>query len=124
VRCAAYLRQRRPATTAEAAFFLSESPRNRAQPLSLWTWAKVVQAIARRAGVAQFTTHTVRHLCLTDLARTGWDAAAIARFAGHRTPSLARRYLRLAESPTAPAVPALARWRAEQCVDLLFHARA
>jgi integrase len=32
----------------------------------------------------QFSTHTLRHLCLTDLARAGWELHAIATFAGHR----------------------------------------
>jgi integrase/recombinase XerD len=38
----------------------------------------------RRADVPGFTTHTPRHLCLTDLARAGWDIHEIARFAGHK----------------------------------------
>ena len=33
----------------------------------------------------RFTTHTLRHLCLTDLARAGWDIHEIATFAGHRS---------------------------------------
>lgn len=32
-----------------------------------------------------FSTHTLRHLCLTDLARSGWEFHAIATFAGHRS---------------------------------------
>jgi integrase len=63
--------------------FLSESSRNHAQPLSLWTWSKVVRRIAVTAGVERFSTHTTRHLCLTDLARMGWELHAIACFAGH-----------------------------------------
>ena len=34
----------------------------------------------------KFTTHTLRHLCLTDLARSGWELHAISQFAGHRNP--------------------------------------
>jgi integrase/recombinase XerD len=63
---------------------LSESRRNHGQPLSLWTWSKVVRRIALEAGVERFSTHTTRHLCLTDLARMGWEVHAIAAFAGHR----------------------------------------
>ncbi len=33
----------------------------------------------------RFSTHTTRHLCLTDLARMGWELHAIATFAGHRS---------------------------------------
>ena len=31
-----------------------------------------------------FSTHTLRHLCLTDLARSGWELHQIATFAGHQ----------------------------------------
>jgi hypothetical protein len=73
------------ATRAHVAVFLSESRRNRAAPLSLWTWAKVVRRLALAAGLPQFSTHTTRHLCLTDLARMGWELHAIATFAGLHT---------------------------------------
>ena len=75
--------------------FLSESRRNRAEPITLWTWSKVVRAIADRAGLAQFSTHTLRHLCLTDLARAGWDLHEIAAFAGHRNPETTQQYIHL-----------------------------
>ena len=39
-------------TAARGALFVSESPRNRAQPITPWTWSKVVRSIAVRAGVA------------------------------------------------------------------------
>jgi integrase len=44
----------------------------------------VARRIGDRADVPQFSTHTLRHLCLTDLARAGWELHAIATFAGHR----------------------------------------
>ena len=59
--------------------FLSESRRNHARPLTLWTWSKVVRRVALTADVPRFSTHTTRHLCLTDLARMGWEIHAIAR---------------------------------------------
>jgi integrase/recombinase XerD len=83
----AYLVHRRSLSHARGPLFLSESRRNRAEPVSLWTWSKVVRSIALRAGVPAFSTHTLRHLCLTDLARSGCDLHTIARFAGHRHPS-------------------------------------
>ena len=90
-----YLRHRRRITTARGALFVSESPRNRAQPITPWTWSKVVRSIAVRAGVPSFSTHTLRHLCLTDLARSGWEIAQIASFAGHRSTDTTQRYIHL-----------------------------
>ena len=90
-----YLAWRRELTAARGGLFVSESRRNRAQPLTLWTWSKVVHALARRAGVARFSTHTPRHLCLTDLARSGWELHAIARFAGHRNVATTLQYIHL-----------------------------
>ncbi len=81
----AYLQHRRELSRERGPLFLSESRRNWGQPVSIWTWSKVVEGIARRAQVPQFTTHTPRHLCLTDLARAGWDIHEIATFAGHRS---------------------------------------
>ncbi len=73
----------------------SESRRNHAQPLSLWTWSKVVRRIALAADVPKFSTHTTRHLCLTDLARMGWELHTIATFAGHRHTDSTLRYIHL-----------------------------
>jgi integrase/recombinase XerD len=92
---ARYLRHRREITTARGALFVSESPRNRAQPITAWTWSKVVRSIAVRAGVPSFSTHTLRHLCLTDLARSGWEIHQIASFAGHRSTDTTQRYIHL-----------------------------
>ncbi len=92
---AAYLGQRRALTQARGSLFLSESRRNPAQPLTIWTWSKVVQALARRACVPRLTTHTMRHLCLTDLARAGWDIHEIASFAGHRSTETTLLYIHL-----------------------------
>jgi integrase len=73
----------------------SESRRNRAASLTPWTWSKVVRRIALAAGVPRFGTHTLRHLCLTDLARAGWELHAIATFAGHRHPATTLQYIHL-----------------------------
>jgi integrase len=79
-----YFAYRATITRARGPVFLSESRRNHAQPLSIWSWSKIVRKIALAAGVPQFSTHTTRHLCLTDLARMDWELHAIATFAGHR----------------------------------------
>ena len=80
---------------ARGALFVSESPRNRGAGVSPWTWSKVVRSIALRAGVPAFSTHTLRHLCLTDLARSGWELHQIATFAGHRSTDTTQRYIHL-----------------------------
>jgi integrase len=51
--------------------------------------------VALAADVAQFSTHTTRHLCLTDLARMGWELHAIATFAGHRSTESTLTYILL-----------------------------
>lgn len=91
----AYLVHRQAISRTRGLLFLSESPRNRAQPITLWTWSKVVRSIALRANVPQFSTHTLRHLCLTDLARSGWELHAIATFAGHRSLTTTLQYIHL-----------------------------
>jgi len=54
-----------------------------------------VRSIAVRAGVEAFSTHTLRHLCLTDLARSGWELHQIASFAGHRSTDTTLQYIHL-----------------------------
>ncbi len=90
-----YLAHRATVSRARGPLFLSESRRNYAQPLSLWTWSKVVRQIAVTSGVPRFSTHTTRHLCLTDLARMGWELHAIASFAGHRHTDSTLQYIHL-----------------------------
>ncbi|MEU1631028.1 site-specific integrase [Streptomyces sp. NPDC020096] len=90
-----YLAHRARISRARGPLFLSESRRNHAQPLSLWTWSKVVHRIALAADVPRFSTHTTRHLCLTDLARMGWELHAIATFAGHRHTDSTLTYIHL-----------------------------
>jgi len=92
---AAWLRRRRELSQAPGPLFLSESRRNRSDPISIWTWTKVVEGIAERAGLPRFTTHTLRHLCLTDLARADWDIHEIALFAGHRSIQTTLQYIHL-----------------------------
>ena len=64
--------------------FLSESPRNRRMPITSYTWTKVVERMASRSDLPHLTTHTMRHLRLTDLARAGLDMHRIAALAGPR----------------------------------------
>ncbi len=92
---AQYLGERRLLSQQAGPLFLSESRRNRAHPLTLWTWSKVVARLAAASGVTRFTTHTPRHLRLTDLARSGWDIHEIAQFAGHRSTQTTLQYIHL-----------------------------
>jgi site-specific recombinase XerD len=90
-----YLEHRRTLSRERGRLFLSQSPRNRAKPVSMWAWSKIVCAIAKRAAATGFTPHTLRHLCLTDLARADWDIHEIAIFAGHRSIETTMIYVHL-----------------------------
>ncbi|HZS62138.1 MAG TPA: site-specific integrase [Gemmatimonadaceae bacterium] len=79
----------------ERRLFRSLSHRNEGRPVTLSTWNKVVTRIATRAGVPRFSTHTFRHLYLTELARAGWDLLEIAKYAGHRNPQTTLIYIHL-----------------------------
>ena len=119
----AYLQRRREMSRTRGPLFLSESPRNRARPLTIWTWSKVVEGIADRSGVERFTTHTPRHLCLTDLARSGWDIHEIARFAGHRSTDTTLQYIHLSGHDLAEKLEGgMARihsWRLEVLAEVI-----
>jgi site-specific recombinase XerD len=90
-----YLLERRRLGNGRGHLFLSSSRRNQGEPLSLWMWSKSVKQLARDSGVQRFTTHTLRHLRLTDLARAGWDVHEIATFAGHRSIQTTLGYIHL-----------------------------
>jgi site-specific recombinase XerD len=120
---AAYLQERRMLSRARGPLFLSESDRNLASPITIWTWSKVVIGIAKRAAVLQFTTHTPRHLCLTDLARSGWDIHEIALFAGHRSLDTTRRYIHLSGRDLGVKIErgmaSIHTWRAKMLAEVL-----
>jgi site-specific recombinase XerD len=90
-----YLEERRGLGNGRGALFLSASRRNRGRPLSYWMWSKTVKQLAKESAVDRFTTHTLRHLRLTDLARAGWDVHEIATFAGHRSIQTTFGYIHL-----------------------------
>jgi integrase/recombinase XerD len=92
---AAYIQHRWSLSQAPGPLFLSESRRNKGQPITLWTWSKTVQALGKRAGLPLLTTHTLRHLRLTDLAQAGWKLPQIAAFAGHSSISTTMLYVHL-----------------------------
>jgi integrase/recombinase XerD len=91
-----YLRERsRVFGRLNGRLFLSTSRRNRGAAIGAWSWSKVVNAIAERAGFPRFSTHTFRHMRLTDLARSDWTVDQIAQYAGHRDLSTTMLYIRL-----------------------------
>jgi integrase/recombinase XerD len=114
---AEYLVHRARLSRARGPLFLSESRRNSGEPLTLWTWSKVVRRIAVSAELQRFSTHTMRHLCLTDLARMGWELHAIATFAGHRSTDSTLTYIHLSGRDLAAKLNAgmahIHAWRVE-----------
>ncbi len=83
----------------------------------------MVRGLADRSGVVQFTTHTPRHLCLTDLARAGWDIHEIATFAGHRSTETSLLYIHLSGRDLAAklerGMAQIHSWRAKVTVEVL-----
>src|SRR5258707_3406435 len=90
-----YLQMRRELSRERGPLFLSESYRNYGKPISIWTWSKTIARVAERCNLPRFTPHTLRHLCLTDLARANWDIHELATFAGHRSLQTTTLYIHL-----------------------------
>lgn len=101
---AAYLRHRRRLSAEAGPLFLSESSRNRGEPLSAGMWNKAVRRIADRANSPRFTPHVLRHLRLTHLARAGLDIHEIATYAGHESLQSAALYVHLSGAEMAEKV--------------------
>lgn len=93
---AAYVSRRksRPMHRCDS-LFVSESRRNSGAGLTFEMWNKIVRRIAERTRLPQFTTHTFRHLRLTDLARCRLELHEIATYAGHRNPKTTQQYIQL-----------------------------
>ncbi|MFF7250451.1 tyrosine-type recombinase/integrase [Embleya sp. NPDC008237] len=93
---AAYLGERRSRFgRITGALLRSESNRNSGHPLGLSSWSKIVERLGTKAQTPQLSTHTFRHLRLTDLARADWTIDQIARYAGHRDLATTMRYIHL-----------------------------
>ena len=100
----AYLHHRRALSSTRGPLFLSESHRNTACPLALVTWSKIVQKMAQRVSLPQFTTHTPRHLRLTHMARAHMDLHQIALYAGHASLQTTMLYINLSGVELTEAV--------------------
>ncbi len=118
-----YLQERRKLSRGRGPVFVSESRRNRGEAISIWTWSKVVEGIAERSGVQQLTTHTLRHLRLTDLARCGWDIHEIALFAGHRSTDTTLQYIHLSgrdlKAKVEQSMANIHAWRVRMMAEVL-----
>lgn len=118
----AYLQHRRQLSRDRGPLFLSESNRNQCQPLTIWTWSKVVENVAFASRVPSFSTHSLRHLCLTDLARADWDIHEIATFAGHRCLASTLLYIHLSgrelASKLAEGMSQIHTWRTQQLAEV------
>jgi integrase/recombinase XerD len=90
-----YLQIRRELSRERGWLFLSESYRYYGKPISIWTRSKTIARMAERCNLPRFTPHTLRHPCLTDLARANWDIHEIATFAGHRSLQTTTLYIHL-----------------------------
>ncbi|WP_371356091.1 tyrosine-type recombinase/integrase [Pseudomonas chlororaphis] len=90
-----HLRHLRAAGWRSGALFRSDSDRNRGQPLTRWTWSKTVAGWASVAELKAFSTHSLRHLRLTHLARAGWKLHELTAYAGHSDPRTTLIYLHL-----------------------------
>src|SRR5215831_13124728 len=116
-----YLAHRRSLSRGRGPLFLSESRRNKAVPITMWTWSKVVRRLASAADLPRFSTHTFRHLCLTDLARAGWDIHEIASFAGHKQLDTTQQYIHLSGRDLAErlnrGMERVHSWRVEQMAE-------
>jgi site-specific recombinase XerD len=119
-----YLRHRKSLSRQGGALFLSESHRNHTQPLSIWSWSKIIRRLAERTKLSRFTTHSTRHLCLTDLARAGWDIHEIARFAGHRSIQTTLNYIHLSGRELAAKLDAsmssVHAWRVRMITEVKY----
>jgi len=72
-------------------------------PVGGYTWGLLAAALAREVDLPGFSTHTLRHLRLTDLARAGLDIKELARFAGHRSLESTMTYIHLSGRDMARA---------------------
>ncbi|ECJ9843241.1 site-specific integrase [Salmonella enterica] len=98
---AAHLQQLRQDGFTHGELFRSVSDRNYGAPLSIWSWSKIVRHWAKQATLPDFSTHTLRHLRLTHLARAGWKLHELATYAGHRDPKTTQIYLHLSGTELA-----------------------
>ena len=73
--------------------FLSDSQRNPGQPLSKWTVKDLFDRLRNALHLPQLTPHTMRHLMLTELKRSGMELLEVSRYGRHRRLASTEVYL-------------------------------
>jgi integrase/recombinase XerD len=73
--------------------FLSDSQRNPGRPISKWTVKDIFDRLRNALHLPQLTPHTMRHLMLTELKRSGMELLEVSRYARHRKLSSTEIYL-------------------------------
>jgi site-specific recombinase XerD len=82
-------RRERFAGTAESALFLSR----KGERLSTRAIDLIVRSLGEEAALGcPLSAHTLRHTCLTNLVRAGYDLVLVAEIAGHKRLETTRRY--------------------------------
>lgn len=66
----------------------------------------VVRKIAKTAGL-ELSAHVLRHTCVTNLVRSGFDVVMVAEIAGHRRLDTTRRYSLPSEADRDAALEAV-----------------
>jgi integrase/recombinase XerD len=113
-----YLKVRHCLAPKSPCLFISISPRNAGKPVGGYTWGLLASALALEAEVPGFSTHTLRHLRLTDLARAGLDIKELARFAGHRSLESTMAYIHLSGRDMAIAFQRASRVLVDRFAEL------
>jgi integrase/recombinase XerD len=73
--------------------FLSDSQRNPGQPLSKWTVKDLFDRLRNALHLPHLTPHTMRHLMLTELKRSGMELLEVSRYGRHRRLASTEVYL-------------------------------
>jgi integrase len=69
-------------------------------PLLQWAWNRAI----KRADIADFRFHDLRHSAASYLAMSGASLMALAEILGHKTLSMVKRYTHLSELHTRAVV--------------------
>ena len=67
------------------------------------------ESTVKRAGIADFCFHDLRHSCASYLAMNGASLAEIAEVLGHKTLQMTKRYTHLSEAHTRSVVERMTR---------------
>jgi hypothetical protein len=74
---------------------------NRARPLNRHAVTRMVNSVARRAGLGHINPHRLRHTLATQAVNRGMRVEAVAELLGHRDLRMTMRYARIANATVA-----------------------